>query len=136
LVVLAPVVVLLLLFVVYCGRVAGARLRLDDAAHQAARAASLARSPAQAGAEARAAAEVALASAGLACRSLDVDADVGGLRPGSTATVTISCAVGLGDLALLGVPGTATLHASSGSPVDVHRATTAAPPAVTLATGR
>jgi hypothetical protein len=32
--------------------------------------------------------------------------------------VTLSCTVALDDLALLGTPGTATLHGTSTSPVD------------------
>jgi Flp pilus assembly protein TadG len=43
-----PLLILILLFVVSCGRLVQAQLRLSDAAHSAARAASLARDPASA----------------------------------------------------------------------------------------
>ena len=118
---LTPVLILLLLFVVFCGRLADAKLRVNDAAHQAARAATLARSPSQATANAQATASAALRSAGIACQSLSVSADTQGLKPGSTVTVTVSCSVGLGDLTALGVPGSRTFESTFSSPVDVWR---------------
>jgi Flp pilus assembly protein TadG len=120
---LTPLLILLLLFVVLCGRLADAKLRLNDVAHQSARAATLARTPSQATTDARATADAALASAGITCRSLTVNTDTQGLRPGSTVTVTVSCSVGLSDLTLLGIPGSRTLEASFSSPVDVWRGT-------------
>ena len=119
--VLSPLLVLVLLFVVLCGRLAGTRLRLDDAAHQAARAASAARTTAAAQAEARSTAQAALAAAGIACRSLQVRVDTAGLRPGSTVTARVACTVGLSDLSLLAVPGSTQLSATFTSPVDVYR---------------
>lgn len=121
---LTPLLILLLLFVVLCGRLVDAKLRLNDVAHQAARAATLARAPAQAMADARATADTALASAGITCRSLTVSTNTEGLRPGSTVTVTVSCTVGLSDLTLLGVPGSRILESSFSSPVDVWRGET------------
>src|SRR5207302_1678275 len=109
---LTPVLILLLLFVVFCGRVADTRMRINDAAHQAARAASLARSTSAAQADGRSTAALALSGAGVTCRSLSVTVDTAGLRPGSTVTATVTCTVGLSDLALLGVPGTTTESAS------------------------
>ncbi|MEA5358262.1 TadE/TadG family type IV pilus assembly protein [Amycolatopsis sp., V23-08] len=120
---LTPVLILLLLFVVFCGRLADTKLRVNDVAHQAARAATLARSPSQATANAQATASAALRSAGIACQSLSVSADTQGLKPGSTVTVTVSCSVGLGDLTALGVPGSRTFESTFSSPVDVWRGT-------------
>jgi Flp pilus assembly protein TadG len=119
-----PLLVLLLLFVVFCGRVADTSERLNDVAHQAARAATLARSAGQAVASAQTTASEALASAGINCQSLSVSTDTQGLRPGSTVTVTVSCTVGLGDLTMLGLPGSRTFQSSFSSPVDVYRGTT------------
>lgn len=127
LVVITPIVILMLLFVVLCGRLADTNLRLGDAAHQAARAATTARSPATAANDAATAAHAALDQAGVACRSLTLQTDTQGLRPGSTVTVTLSCTLGLSDLTLLGLPGTVTRQASFSSVVDVYRGTTAAP---------
>ncbi|GAA5110255.1 TadE/TadG family type IV pilus assembly protein [Haloechinothrix salitolerans] len=122
---LTPVLIVLLLFVVFCGRLADSRLRVDDAAHQAVRAATLARSSSQATSDARATAEAALRQAGISCRSLSVNAQLGGLRPGSTVVVTVSCEIGLSDLSLLGVPGATTADASASSVVDQWRGSVA-----------
>ncbi len=118
---LTPLLIILLLFIVFCGRLADSKLRLDDAAHQAARAASLARTVTQAHDDARATARAALTDAGITCQSLIVTVDTAGLRPGSTVIVGIRCTVGLSDVALLGVPGSTTLSASFASPVDTYR---------------
>src|SRR6266508_2630481 len=109
---LTPLLILLLLFVVLCGRLADTKLRINDVAHQAARAATLARTPSQATANAQSTARAALASAGITCQSLTVSIDTQGLMPGSTVTVTVSCSVGLGDLTMLGVPGSRTFESS------------------------
>ncbi|MCE7007090.1 pilus assembly protein [Kibdelosporangium philippinense] len=119
--VLTPLLIVSLLFVVFCGRLAETALRITDVAHQAARAASLARTPSQATASARSTADAALASAGITCQSLSVSTDTQGLRPGSSVTVTVSCSVGLSDLALLGVPGSRRFEATFTSPVDLYR---------------
>lgn len=118
---LTPLLIILLLFVVLCGRMADTKLRINDVAHQAARAATIARTPSQATTDAQATADAALASAGINCQSLSVSIDTQGLRPGSTVTVTVSCTVGLNDLTMLGVPGTRTFQSSFSSPVDVWR---------------
>lgn len=114
------ILILLLWFLVYCGRLADTRLRIEDVAHQAARAASLARTSANAAADARSTAAAALDDAGVACRTFNV-ATSGSLQPGSSVTVTVSCAADLGDLAMLQVPGTVTLTARFTSPVDAYR---------------
>ncbi|MDX8143286.1 TadE/TadG family type IV pilus assembly protein [Lentzea sp. BCCO 10_0061] len=119
----APLLTLLLLLVVLCGRLAETKLRINDVAHQAARAATLARTSSQAVANAEATANAALASAGISCQALSVSTDVNGFKPGSTVTVTVSCSVGLSDLTALGVPGTRTFHSSFSSLVDVWRGT-------------
>lgn len=118
---LTPLLIIMLLFIVVCGRLADGKLRLEDAAHQAARAASLARTVTAAHDDAQATAQAALADAGITCQSLAVAVDTAGLRPGSTVTVDLKCTVGLSDLALLGVPGNTTLSASFASPVDTYR---------------
>ncbi|GLZ37876.1 TadE/TadG family type IV pilus assembly protein [Actinokineospora sp. NBRC 105648] len=121
LVIIAPLLIAMLLFVVFCGRMASTSQQITDAAHQAARAASLARTPAAAASDARSTAQTALANAGVTCQSLAVNVDTLGLQPGSTVTVTITCTVGLSDLSLLGLPGSTDLRDSFSSVVDVHR---------------
>jgi Flp pilus assembly protein TadG len=100
-----------------------ARIRIDDAAHQAARAASIERTPTAATAAAQSTAASALSSAGVTCASLSVSTSTGGLRPGGTVSVTVSCAVDFGDALILGVPGGKTLSATSVEPVDLWRST-------------
>lgn len=120
---LVPVLIVLMLFVVFCGRLADARLRVDDAAHQTVRAATLARSSSQASSDAQSTAQAALAQAGVRCQNLGVSAHVAGLQPGSTVTVTVTCDIGLSDLALLGVPGSTTAESTASSVVDQWRGT-------------
>jgi Flp pilus assembly protein TadG len=118
---LTPVLVMLLVFVaVVVHRGVTARIRLDDAAHQAARAASIERTPTAATSAARTTAAAALASAGVVCRSLSITI-TGGLRPGGTVSVTVSCDVDLGDALMLGVSDGKRLSASAVESVDVWR---------------
>ena len=93
---------ILLLFVVFLGRVTEAQAVISDAAHQAARAASIAQSPAAATAQARQAAGTALSGRGLACQHFTVSVGLGGFRPGGTVRATVTCTTGLSDLALPG----------------------------------
>ncbi|WP_406692799.1 TadE/TadG family type IV pilus assembly protein [Saccharopolyspora sp. ID03-671] len=120
---LVPVLIVLLLFVVFCGRLADSRLRVDDAAHQAVRAATLARSSSQASSGAHATARAALSQAGVRCQNLGVSTQLAGLQPGSTVTVTVTCDIGLSDLAMLGVPGSTTAESTASSVVDQWRGT-------------
>ncbi|WP_239312241.1 TadE/TadG family type IV pilus assembly protein [Frankia sp. Cj3] len=118
LVLILPVLLLMLAFLVLCYRVSDARLWIADVAHQAARAASLAGTPTQAVTDARTTAQNALAGAGVTCQDLTVDTDPAGLAQGALVRVTVTCTARLDDLAMLGTPGSATLRASSTSPVD------------------
>jgi Flp pilus assembly protein TadG len=117
-----PLLIMLLVFVaVVIHRGVDARLRLDDAAHQAARAASIERTGPAAVTAARTTAETALASAGVVCASLGVDTATGGLVPGGAVTVTLSCSVDFGDAFILGVPGQKRLSATATEPIDSYR---------------
>jgi Flp pilus assembly protein TadG len=121
---LTPVFILLLLLVVALGRVVDARIQVDDAAHAAARAASLAATPGQAQQAAADAASQALSGDGITCSPMSVAANVGAMTPGSTARVTITCTVGLGDVSGLRVlPGRETVTASFSSVIDTYRST-------------
>jgi Flp pilus assembly protein TadG len=120
LVLAVPVLLLMLWFLVYCGRQADTRLRIQDAAHQAARAATLDRTAPTGAADARSTAATVLSDAGVTCRSLTVTT-TGTLAPGSTVTVAVTCAVDLHDLALLQVPGSTRLTARFAAPVDLYR---------------
>jgi Flp pilus assembly protein TadG len=116
-----PALMGVLMFLVLCGRLVSAHLALDAAAHDAARAASLARTTTAAQAQARQAAQATLADRGVTCPQPQVTVDTDGLRPGGVVTVTVSCAVPLSDLTLIAVPGTRTVSATAVSPIDEWR---------------
>ncbi|MGH3761036.1 TadE/TadG family type IV pilus assembly protein [Actinophytocola sp.] len=119
---ITPLLIMVLMFVaVVIHRGVDARLRLDDVAHQAARAASAERTSATAVHAARATAGRGLAEAGVVCASTTVAADTADFRPGGTLTVTVTCAVDFGDGQLLGVPTNRTVTATATEPVDAWR---------------
>ncbi|MEV6602770.1 TadE/TadG family type IV pilus assembly protein [Kutzneria sp. NPDC051319] len=119
---IAPFLIMLLVFVaVVIHRGVDARLRLDDAAHEAARAASIQRTAPTAIAAAQSTAASALSSAGVSCESLAVDTTTGGMRPGGAVSVTVSCTVSFSDALILGVPGQKQLSATAVEPLDTWR---------------
>jgi Flp pilus assembly protein TadG len=118
LVIVTPLLVLLLLVAVSLGRMASARLRVDDAAHQAARAASLARTPTAAREAARSAAASALGDARVSCRNFTVTTDVGRLHPGGVVRVRVACTAVLTGA---GLPGQVTVAKTATSVVDTYR---------------
>src|SRR5687767_2740563 len=91
LVLMTPVLLVLLLFVVFVGRLAAARGDVDRIARDAARTASFARSPA----EAVTAAELSV-DGSAPCVRLDVSVDTTAFAPGGTVSATVSCEVALG----------------------------------------
>lgn len=119
-------VAVLVLVAVVVHRGVDARLRLDDAAHQAARAASLARSPGAATLVADTTAAAALADAGVVCDPMTVEADTAQFVPGGAVTVTVGCTVSHSDALFLGIPGSRLVTATFTSPVDAWRGTTPA----------
>jgi Flp pilus assembly protein TadG len=125
LVVLTPVLVLLLGLLVLAGRVALARTSIEQAADEAARSASIARTAGGARRAAENGAVRALAQQSLRCSRVDVTVDVGGFAVpvGQPARVraTVTCVVALGDLALPGFPGSRTVTATAVSPLDTYR---------------
>src|SRR5437879_755968 len=78
----APMLILLLVFAVALGRLVEARARVDGAARDAARAASISRSPAAAIVVAEQTATATLASAGASCRQVQTATDTSAFRPG------------------------------------------------------
>jgi Flp pilus assembly protein TadG len=123
LVLLTPVLLVLLLFVVAVGRIAQARADVDAAARDAARAGTVARGSDSATDAAESAALARLTEGGVACRELDVDVDTSAFRPGGSVRATVTCAVDLGDLTLLRLPGAREVSASFVEPVDFYRGT-------------
>jgi len=121
LVLITPLLVLVWLLIVAGGRMVQARIEVDSAARQAARAASIAGDPATAASDASAAAQAALASQHLTCGNLAVTADTSDFIPGGQVTVQVSCTVSLSGLSLLHLPGAETLSSHFASPIDVYR---------------
>ncbi|MGH9074863.1 MAG: TadE family protein [Acidimicrobiales bacterium] len=123
LVLVTPLLILMLLFVVALGRLAGARLDVDGAAAQAARAASIARDPATAAAMARQTASAGLDDDHVTCTDLTVSTDTAAFAPGGQVTVTVTCTVGLGDLTGLRLPAAQSITSTATSVIDIYRST-------------
>jgi Flp pilus assembly protein TadG len=125
LVVLVPVLLGLLGLVVAAGRTSLAQGSVDAAARDAARQASIALTPSAAVSAGAASAVAALRRDGLDCRPV-VRIDTAEFRtvpPGQPAMVwaTVACTVPLASLALPGLPGSHTMLARFGSPLDIYR---------------
>lgn len=107
------------------GRLAIADNAVQEAARDAARQASIARTQGAARANALDAAQTTLAAQNLKCAGVTVDLDLSGfdVPVGSPASVaaTVTCPVRLGDLGLPGMPVTRTLSARFTSPLDRFR---------------
>ncbi len=119
--VIAPAFVVLMLLVVFAGRVSEADGTVQRAASAAARAASLRQHPDDATQDALDVAEANLSAAGITYDNLVVDVDTTNFGPGGTVTVTLACTASMADMALLGVPGTRTFTARSVEVIDRYR---------------
>ena len=119
--VVAPALVVLLLLVVYAGRISHLDATVQRAASEASRAATLEGSPDAAEQAAIDAARANLGSTSTPCADLIVDVDTTDFRPGGSVTATIRCDASMSDVALLGVPGTRTFSASSTEIIDRFR---------------
>ncbi|WP_454857604.1 TadE/TadG family type IV pilus assembly protein [Promicromonospora soli] len=123
--IVVPVLGLVILLILFGGRVMVAQQSIQTAAAAAARAASLARVPSLAHDDARTAAGVSLANQQVRCAATDVVVDTAGLTApvGTTSAVsaTVTCHVDLTDLGVPFFPGTRAVSASMTSGVDVHR---------------
>jgi hypothetical protein len=120
LVILAPLLVAMLLFVVLLGRFATLRVDVQGAARDAARSASLQRSSSAASSSASGAAQLSLQTAGTSCSNLDVQTDTASFHAGGRVIVDIYCDVPMADLSLLSL-GQKTVHARFIEPVDTYR---------------
>lgn len=122
--IIAPALLMLLVLIIGAGRVGGAHSAIDSAAANAARAASISRTSGEAQSQAQAAAVATLSGQGTSCPSPSVSVDTSGLGAPigqvGVVTVTVTCAVQLGDLA--GVPiGARTVTGEASSVVDAYR---------------
>ena len=127
--ILAPTLIILLLFVVAVERLTSARLTVQEAAHQAARTATLTRNPTVATRDARATALAVTTGKDLPCNDMQVTVDVparsaepSAARTASTvATVRVACTVTLTDLTGLHLPSRTVIVATATSPLDRYK---------------
>ncbi|WP_394620143.1 TadE/TadG family type IV pilus assembly protein [Lentzea sp. JNUCC 0626] len=117
-VLLVPLLIGLCLAVAAGGSLVSTKLRVNDAAHQTARAASISRDLADV--EGLSVATGALSAAGVQCGSLEVAVD-GDFHPGGTITATVSCTVDIVGSDLLGIGRAHTITATGSSVVDRYR---------------
>lgn len=108
-VLLVPAFVLLFALVVVVGRLQSTRADIEAAAHSAARTVTLSRDRTAATSVAHEATVTRLDVGGSSCRVLDWDVS----STTTDVTVSISCQVDLADVAVLPVPGSTTVSASS-----------------------
>ncbi|GAA2767512.1 pilus assembly protein [Streptomyces paradoxus] len=123
--IIVPSLIMFVCLALAGGRIVTSGAKIDAAAEDAAREASIHRTAASAQAAAQAAAADSLNDQGIACASSSVSIDTGGLSVPvgqvGTVTVTMSCTVNLADLLLPGVPGARTLTSTATSVVDQYR---------------
>jgi Flp pilus assembly protein TadG len=117
LVLVAPLFIVLLLFVVFCGRMGRTAQIVRDLAASAARAASLARG--QDAARAAAGSALAVAGGDLSCHPPDVTFGSDGVV--DTVTVRVRCDASLAGLALLPVSGSRTFSSTATEAIDAYR---------------
>lgn len=123
LVLLAPVLILVLLFVVFCGRLSSVQADIHTAVADGSRAGSQRGSAAAAAQDARDTVASTLTHDGVSCSNLDVAVDTSDYRPGGSITVDATCTVNNSDLAVSGLPGSRSIHARSTSVIDTFRST-------------
>ncbi|MFG2691597.1 TadE/TadG family type IV pilus assembly protein [Streptomyces sp. NPDC048405] len=120
-----PPLIMFLCLALAGGRLVTSGAKIDAAAEDAAREASIHRTAASAQSAAQIAAAESLGDQGIACASSRVAIDTSGLSVPvgqvGTVTVTVNCTVNLSDLLLPGVPGAKSLTSTATSVVDAFR---------------
>lgn len=122
---LAPFLLAVALFVIASGRIGLADISVQNAANAAARDASLSRTSGDAGTNADASARASVSVSGLNCQPLEVSVDGGGIDVAigqvGTVSATVTCTLNFSDIALPGLPGTKVITTTATSPVDPFR---------------
>ncbi|MEU9412228.1 TadE/TadG family type IV pilus assembly protein [Streptomyces sp. NPDC048281] len=123
--IILPALIMFLCMAIAGGRIVTSGAKIDSAAEDAAREASIHRTAAAAQSAARAAAAESLNDQGIKCASTRVSINTSGLSVPvgqvGTVTATVVCTVNLSDLLLPGVPGAKTLTSTATSVVDQYR---------------
>lgn len=121
--IVAPAVFLLLMLVIFAGRVTDARQQVISAADAAARAASIQSNQIDAVLAADAAAKANLEDGGLTCTPAEVDLLTTEVVPGGAVRVRVSCEVDLSSVAMPGIDNRQTFSAEATEVVDRYRGT-------------
>jgi Flp pilus assembly protein TadG len=126
-VILAPLLIAMFLFVIGLGRLATSRQSVDGAARDAAREASMARTEASAAQRARQVASNTLIEKKLSCSRMRIGVDTSRFAPvggrAGSVTVHVDCTVANGDVILSGLPGSSTITGNFVAVVDAYRGT-------------
>ncbi|MDG4760350.1 TadE/TadG family type IV pilus assembly protein [Micromonospora sp. WMMD710] len=117
-----PLMVLAVLAIVACLRLASAAIDVRSAAAAAARQASIARTPTEARLDGADAASITLAGRTLPCQPSTITVEPGAFVPGGQVTAAVACTMSLEDLYGLGLPGSVTIRATSRQPLDAYGA--------------
>ncbi|MFE1840697.1 TadE/TadG family type IV pilus assembly protein [Streptomyces sviceus] len=123
--IILPALIMFLCMAIAGGRIVTSGAKIDAAAEDAAREASIHRTAGAAQGAAQAAAAQSLTDQGIKCASTTVTINTGGLNVPvgqvGTVTATVTCTVNLSDLLLPGLPGAKTLTSTATSVVDQYR---------------
>lgn len=120
-VVLTPLFLILMMFIVFAGRIATTRQDVLSASRDAARSAAV-RSPGAAQAAGTAAAEATLADRHVSCSGgMSIEVQVGAMQPGGQVVATVTCTVSGSDLLPFWAPGAKTITETSFAAVDTFR---------------
>lgn len=114
-----PCLILVAMFIVFCGRAASVSIDVHAVAAAAARSAADAPT---AGAARTAASRAANAMASGSRFSCAITTDTGRFRRGGSVTVRAACVLPMAELGIPGVGGTKTVRASATEPIDIYRA--------------
>jgi Flp pilus assembly protein TadG len=113
-----PALILLAMFVVFCGRAAAAKIDVNAIAAAAARSAADAATPATARTAASQAAAAMAAGKPWTCTTAT---DTAAFRRGGSVTVNVACVIQLDDLGVSGLGATRTVRGSATAPIDIYR---------------
>jgi Flp pilus assembly protein TadG len=122
-VLVVPIVIVLICFIVFVGRITTADNDITAATKDAARAATLQRDAYAADSAARDTAAASLIRAGIDCAQLNVNVDTSNFAPGGFVRVDIACTVSLAQISQLALPGDKTISAHSIEVIDQWRET-------------
>ncbi|WP_328994618.1 pilus assembly protein [Kribbella sp. NBC_01245] len=119
--ILAPIMLMLFMFLMACGRYYQTASLLENAAREGARAASQARSSDDAEIRLNDAVDRAAGQAFRSCADTASGSITSGFEPGETLTVEVTCTIDYRDLGLLGLSGDTTVSRQFSSSVDPYR---------------